>query len=105
MYKFFDFLKLTFKEKKLVKSYNSDDAYTIYSSEDAIHFNYFTGTVPRMGQKTITKRTLLAYRLAMKTGKRKSNQLKVVMLGAEGAGKTSSVQSLLNHVDHSRTHH
>ena len=49
-----------------------------------------------MGQKKITKRTLLAYQLAKKTGTRKSNQLKVVMLGAEGAGKTSSVGSLLN---------
>ena len=49
-----------------------------------------------MGQKKITKRTLLAYQLAMKTGKRKSNQLKIVMLGAEGAGKTSSVHSLLD---------
>ena len=49
-----------------------------------------------MGQKKITKRTLLAYQLAMKTGKRKSNQLKLVMLGAEGAGKTSSVHSLLD---------
>ena len=48
-----------------------------------------------MGQKKITKRTLLAYRLAMKTGSRKSNQLKLVMMGAEGAGKTSSVSSLL----------
>ena len=49
-----------------------------------------------MGQKIITKRTLLAYQLAMKTGTRKSNQLKLVMLGAEGAGKTSSVESLLD---------
>ena len=49
-----------------------------------------------MGQKIITKRTVLAYQLAMKTDTRKSNQLKLVMLGAEGAGKTSSVQSLLN---------
>ena len=49
-----------------------------------------------MGQKVITKRTLLAYQLAMKTGKRKSNQLKLVMLGAEGAGKTSNVESLLD---------
>ena len=53
-------------------------------------------TATRMGQKIITKRTLLAYQLAKKTGTRKSNQLKLVMLGAEGAGKTSSVQSLLD---------
>ena len=52
-------------------------------------------TPPRMG-KIITKRTVLAYQLAMKTGKRRSNQLKLVMLGAEGAGKTSSVHSLLD---------
>ena len=49
-----------------------------------------------MEQKVITKRTLLAYQLAMKTGTRKSNQMKLVMLGAEGAGKTSSVHSLLD---------
>ena len=49
-----------------------------------------------MGQKRITKRTLIAYQLAMKSGTRKSNQLKLVMMGAEGAGKTSSVGSLLN---------
>ena len=49
-----------------------------------------------MGQKKITKRTLLAYQLAMKSGTRKSNQLKLVMMGAEGAGKTSSVGSLLH---------
>ena len=49
-----------------------------------------------MGQKNITKTTILAYQLAKKTGTRKSNQLKMVMLGAEGAGKTSSVQSLLD---------
>ena len=49
-----------------------------------------------MGQKKITKRTILAYQLAMKTGTRKSNQLKLVMMGAEGAGKTSSVSSLLD---------
>ena len=49
-----------------------------------------------MGQKIITKRTLLAYQLAKKSGTRKSNQLKLVMLGAEGAGKTSSVGSLLD---------
>ena len=49
-----------------------------------------------MGQKIITKRTLLAYKLAKKSGTRKSNQLKLVMLGAEGAGKTSSVGSLLD---------
>ena len=44
----------------------------------------------------MSKRTVLAYKLAMKTGTRKSNQLKLVMLGAEGAGKTSSVGSLLD---------
>ena len=49
-----------------------------------------------MEQKRITKRTLLAYQLAMKSGTRKSNQLKLVMMGAEGAGKTSSVGSLLD---------
>ena len=49
-----------------------------------------------MGQKKITKRTLLAYQLAKKSGTRKSNQLKLVMMGAEGAGKTSSVGSLLD---------
>ena len=63
-----------------------------------IHFQYFIilVTEPRMGQKVFTKRTVLAYQRAMKKGTRKSNQLKLVMLGAEGAGKTCTVDSLLN---------
>ena len=61
-----------------------------------ITFLFIIIIVPRMGQKRITKRTLFAYQLAMKSGTRKSNQLKLVMMGAEGAGKTSSVGSLLN---------
>ena len=40
-----------------------------------------------------TKR-VVAHRRAIK-GKRKANQFKIVMLGAEGAGKTSTVDSLL----------
>ena len=38
----------------------------------------------------------MAYELAVKQGIREANQFKIVMLGAEGAGKTSTVQSLLD---------
>ena len=38
---------------------------------------------------------VVAHRQAIR-GKRKANQFKIVMLGAEGAGKTSTVASLLN---------
>ena len=39
---------------------------------------------------------ILAYEAAMKEGSESSNQFKLVTLGAEGAGKTSSVNTLLN---------
>jgi len=39
---------------------------------------------------------VIAYQQALKKGQRKANKFKIVMLGAEGAGKTSSVHSLLN---------
>ena len=38
----------------------------------------------------------MAYELAVKQGIREANQFKIVMLGAEGAGKTSTVHSLLD---------
>ena len=37
-----------------------------------------------------------AYEQAVKQGVRKANQFKIVMLGAEGAGKTCTVDSLLD---------
>jgi len=44
----------------------------------------------------INRKTVLAYQQALKKGQRKAQKFKIVMLGAEGAGKTSSVHSLLN---------
>ena len=38
----------------------------------------------------------MAYEAAMKEGSQSSNQFKLVTLGAEGAGKTSSINTLLN---------
>ena len=38
---------------------------------------------------------MLAYRQALKNGKRKSNKFKIVLVGAEGAGKSSTAHSLL----------
>ncbi|XP_065884558.1 uncharacterized protein [Dysidea avara] len=43
----------------------------------------------------INKRIIIAYHEAMKKGTRASNQMKLVMMGAEGAGKTSTVGSFL----------
>jgi len=48
-----------------------------------------------MVHSAINKRTIIAYQEAMKNGTRASNQMKLVMMGAEGAGKTSTVGSLL----------
>ena len=39
---------------------------------------------------------VMAYEVAMKEGSESSNQFKLVTLGAEGAGKTSSINTLLN---------
>ena len=47
-------------------------------------------------QYSINKRTIIAYQEAMKRGKCASNKFKIIMLGAEGAGKTSTVHSLLD---------
>ena len=41
-------------------------------------------------------RTIKAYQEALKMGKRRANKFKLVLLGAEGAGKTSTAASLLN---------
>ena len=38
---------------------------------------------------------MLAYQQALKNGKRKSNKFKIVLVGAEGAGKSSTAYSLL----------
>ena len=45
---------------------------------------------------TVDANLILAYEAAMKEGSESSNQFKLVTLGAEGAGKTSSVNTLLN---------
>ena len=37
---------------------------------------------------------MLAYQQAFKNGKRRSNKFKIVLIGAEGAGKTSTACSL-----------
>ena len=47
-------------------------------------------------KQSIDRKTLYAYKQAFKKGKKTANKFKIVMLGAEGAGKTSTVHSLLN---------
>ena len=46
-------------------------------------------------KKSVNQRTVLAYQQALKIGKRSSNKFKIVLIGAEGAGKTSTGHSLL----------
>ena len=46
-------------------------------------------------KQQINKRTVLAYQQAFKKGKRSSNKFKIVLVGAEGASKTSTARSLL----------
>ena len=46
-------------------------------------------------KKLINRRAVVAYQKALKKGKRRSNKFKIVLVGAEGAGKTSTAHSLL----------
>ena len=46
-------------------------------------------------KKLINRRVVVAYQKALKKGKRRSNKFKIVLVGAEGAGKTSTAHSLL----------
>ena len=45
---------------------------------------------------SVDAHVIMAYEAALKEGSESSNQFKLVTLGAEGAGKTSSVNTLLN---------
>ena len=49
-----------------------------------------------MGRGAVSKKVIYAYLQASQKGTRAANQLKLVMMGAEGAGKTSTVGSLLD---------
>ena len=46
-------------------------------------------------KEELDQKTKIAYREALKKGSRSSNQFKLVTLGAEGAGKTSTISTLL----------
>ena len=48
------------------------------------------------GKQSINRKTVSAYQQAFKRGKKAANKFKIVMLGPEGAGKTSTVHSLLS---------
>ncbi|XP_065912071.1 uncharacterized protein [Dysidea avara] len=50
----------------------------------------------KMGRGAVNKKVIYAYLQAAQKGTRAANQLKLVMMGAEGAGKTSTVGSLLD---------
>ena len=47
-------------------------------------------------QEMINKETIVAYQTALKEGSQPSNQFKLVALGAEGAGKTCTIDTLFN---------
>ena len=47
-------------------------------------------------QGTISEETVAAYQAALKEGSQASNQFKLVALGAEGAGKSSTIDTLFN---------
>ena len=51
---------------------------------------------PQIAKHSINERTVLAYQQAFKKGKKAANKFKIVVIGPEGAGKTSTVYSLLN---------
>ena len=49
----------------------------------------------RKQKPLVNRKTVIAYQEAFKKGKRASNKFKIVLIGAEGAGKTSCAHSLL----------
>ena len=49
-----------------------------------------------MTSDSLDAHVIMAYEAALKEGSQSSNQFKLVTLGAEGAGKSSSVNTLLN---------
>ena len=54
------------------------------------------GAATQTKQDSVDLNVVMAYQLALKQGSRNSNQFKLVTLGAEGAGKTSTINTLLN---------
>ena len=47
-------------------------------------------------QEMISMETIAAYQVALKDGSQPSNQFKLVALGAEGGGKTCTIDTLFN---------
>ncbi|XP_065897157.1 uncharacterized protein [Dysidea avara] len=55
-----------------------------------------TSLYSNRGNEGFKRKTAISYQEALKIGTRASNQFKLILLGVEGAGKTSTVDSLLN---------
>ncbi|XP_065906448.1 uncharacterized protein [Dysidea avara] len=66
------------------------------SSEDKPQTEDQPTTEDKSPAEEFDQKTLNAYREALKKGSRSSNQFKLVTLGAEGAGKTSTINTLMN---------
>ncbi|XP_065906452.1 uncharacterized protein [Dysidea avara] len=66
------------------------------SSEDKPQTEDQPTTEDKSPAQEFDQKTLNAYREALKKGSRSSNQFKLVTLGAEGAGKTSTINTLMN---------
>ncbi|XP_065907695.1 uncharacterized protein [Dysidea avara] len=66
--------------------------------EEASRIKSIVQQVPhaKMGRAAVSKKVVYAYLQASHKGTRAANQLKLVMMGAEGVGKTSTVHSLLD---------
>ena len=56
----------------------------------------FLGLYSKMGHHEFKRKAALSYEEALNSGERAANQFKLVLVGPEGAGKTSTVSSLLN---------
>ena len=54
------------------------------------------GSTVQTGQESVDITVVKCYQEALKRGARSSNQFKLVTLGAEGAGKTTTINTLLN---------
>ena len=60
-----------------------------------INIFLFLGLYSKMGRDELKRKVTLSYEEALNSGEQAANQFKLVLVGPEGAGKTSTVGSLL----------
>ena len=80
----------------MVYIYHDNSTIYLLCSVSVDPVTYYTALHTKTRQNTVSKKVLYAYLQAVQKGTRASNHVKLVMMGAEDAGKTSTVSSLLD---------